>query len=76
MQKLCYFLVNEVLIQDTDIIVLQFKKVELAQYLSMGRQSLYREIGNLERESIIRDMGNKIEIINFKGLKKKLEGLL
>ena len=76
MQKLCYFLVNEARIQEGNLIILQFKKVELAQYLSIGRQSLYREIGNLERENIIRDRGNKIEIIDFTELKKKLEGLL
>jgi CRP-like cAMP-binding protein len=75
MEKLCYFLVNEREIQESNIISLQFKKTELAQYLSIGRQSLYREIRNLENENVIKDRGHKIEIIDFEGLKEKLEGL-
>jgi len=74
-QKLCYFLVNEGSIQESNVISLQFKKTELAQYLSIGRQSLYREIRNLENENIIKDRGHKIEIIDFVRLKEKLEGL-
>lgn len=52
----------------------QGTKTELSRQLNMGRATLYRALGNLEREGLLACGNKKIQIIDFQGLRQAAGG--
>jgi CRP-like cAMP-binding protein len=67
--KLAHFLISS---EDGNEISLEFNMSKLSEALGIGRASLYRVLGAMEKDGILRRDGKQIRIIDIAALKKRL----
>jgi len=71
-KRIAYYILSQARIKQSDEIILNFSKKDWAEFLSISRASLFRELKKLGENKSIKIEGRKISILNHLFLKKVL----
>ena len=69
-QKLCTYLLEQRRVNRSDTFILPMSKSELAEYLSVSRSSMSRELGLLRDENVLDFYLSSVRLLDVDAIKK------
>ncbi len=74
-KRIAYYILSQAVKNQSDEITLPFPKKDWAEFLSVSRASLFRELKRLSENNLIKIEGRKVSILNLPFLRKVLSDL-